>query len=502
MIREGDLLAGKYRVEALLGAGGMGYVVSATHEQLQQRVAVKLLVPELAEDRDAAARFLREARAAVRIQSEHVARVLDVGEHSDGAPFMVMEFLSGRDLSHELAALGTLEIGVAIDYVLQACEAVAEAHALGVIHRDLKPANLFLARRADGSPLVKVLDFGVSKAIATDSGSQGPASPSLTAAQSLLGSPAYMSPEQARRPKTVDIRTDVWSLGIVLYEFLSGHTPFPGDAPLEVLTAAVSDPMPSLVAVRPDVPRELEAVIAKCLEKKADDRYQSVAEFAQALAPFAAVASRPSISRIAGILRSSSPPGTGAPVPSGSTLRSAGTPVPDSDTELSPRGAVTPPAREKETQMDWGKSESGARRSRRRVVAAVLALCLLLAGGIALQRAGERQASPVPSNAAGAEPARAQAKQPVLTPGEGTPVEPPIVSGPGNSPVLTPVLPESARGGSVAASAPAASGAVTKPVARTPAAAKAPPTTKAPAAKTRVSDAPPPNEEDPLEERR
>src|SRR4029077_12495153 len=154
----GALLAGKYRVERLLGAGGMGYVVAAIHEQLDQRVAVKLLVPELCEDKDAVLRFLREARAAVRIQSEHVARVLDVDELETGAPYMVMEFLSGHDLAHVLFEGDQLETRTAIDYRLQACEAVAEAHSLGVIHRDLKPANLFLTHRPDGSPLVKVLD--------------------------------------------------------------------------------------------------------------------------------------------------------------------------------------------------------------------------------------------------------------------------------------------------------------------------------------------------------
>ena len=484
MIREGDLLAGKYRVESLLGAGGMGYVVSAIHEQLEQRVAVKALVPELAEDRDAAARFLREARAAVRIQSEHVARVLDVGEHTDGSPFMVMEFLSGRDLSHELAALGQFEIGVAIDYVLQACEAVAEAHVIGVIHRDLKPANLFLTRRADGSPFVKVLDFGVSKAIATDSGMR-PQSPTLTAAQSLLGSPAYMSPEQARRPKSVDARTDIWSLGIVLFEFLTGRTPFPGDAPLEVLTAAVSDPMPSLFAIRPDIPRELEAVVAKCLEKKPEDRFQSVAEFANALAPFAAHVSRPSISRIAGILRSSMPPQD-----SSSTLRSAsaGPAAPDSDTELSPLAAVTPGPREKDnTQMDWGKSESGARRSRRRIAVAVGAACVLLGiAALLLHQSGEQAASPVPSSGSSVATGAQAAKPNVV------PVEAPSVSAVAPAEPLPSELPLVA--------APRAASA--DPSVRAPAAVR--PVTKSRPAVKPPTEAPsrPQDDEDPLEERR
>jgi serine/threonine protein kinase len=400
MVSEGDLLAGKYRVERVLGEGGMGYVVSAMHEQLEQRVAVKLLVPELAKDRDAAARFLREARAAVRIQSEHVARVLDVGELADGAPYLVMEFLSGRDLALELDVRETFPIGIAIDYVLQACEAVAEAHALGVIHRDLKPANLFLSHRADGSPLVKVLDFGISKAMTSQSGGVN-ASPSLTAAQSLLGSPAYMSPEQARRPKTVDTRTDIWALGVVLYEFLGGETPFVGDAPLEVLTAAVSEPMPSLRALRPEVPPELEAVIGKCLEKKPENRYQTVADFADALKPFAPTESFRSITRISRILRSQLPPAAGA---SSTTLRSSTFPVnPEADTEVksSSAEATSNDDSQKDTKMDWGRSESGIRRSRRRAAAALAAMLgLALIAWLGWRRAGERPPSSPPLEAA------------------------------------------------------------------------------------------------------
>jgi serine/threonine-protein kinase len=423
MIREGDLLAAKYRVERVLGEGGMGYVVAAIHEQLHQRVAVKFLAPELCENQDAAHRFLREARAAVRIQSEHVARVLDVGELEDGAPYMVMEFLSGNDLSREIQARGTFEIATAIDYVLQASEAVAEAHSIGLIHRDLKPANLFLARRPDGSPLVKVLDFGISKALTPESSSKD--HPSLTAAQSLLGSPAYMSPEQARRPKTVDARTDIWSFGVILYEFLTGSTPWKGDHPLEVLTAAVSDPIPSLVELRPDVPRELEAVIAKCLAKKPEDRHQTIAELAQALAPFAPAASMSSISRISGILRSAPAPGD-----SSTTLKSFPADA-SADTEHMPSGSVsgasgpsgsahTP---QKDTHAGWGKSQSGIRRSRLRVALAVGAVVALFGLTIFLlaPRESARFSEEKPDAASAAGPAAIAATREV------TKLEPPTV---------------------------------------------------------------------------
>jgi serine/threonine protein kinase len=294
-VQEGELLAGKYRIERHLGQGGMGYVVSAVHEQLHQRVAVKFLSKDHAKSPGASERFLREARAAVRIQSEHVARVLDVAELDAGEPYIVMEFLLGNDLEAELMRHGTFELTVAIDYVLQACVAVAEAHTLGLVHRDLKPANLFLTRRADGSPLVKVLDFGISKALSSDEQS-GHAS--LTAAQSILGSPAYMSPEQARKPKSVDMRTDIWSLGVILFQFLSGDTPFTGDTPLSILAAAFVEPVPDLDALRPGLPAGIEQVVRRCLEKNPDQRFQTVAELAVALEPFADRASVPSIARI------------------------------------------------------------------------------------------------------------------------------------------------------------------------------------------------------------
>ncbi|HEY6561597.1 MAG TPA: protein kinase [Polyangiaceae bacterium] len=342
MVQTGDVLAGKYRVERVLGKGGMGFVVAAIHTQLDERVAVKFLMPELCQQEEPVARFLREARAAVRIRSEHVARVLDVGVLDDGAPYMVMEYLDGQDLSAELDRRMQLGVHEAVDYVLQACEAIAEAHARGIVHRDLKPANLFLSRRPDGSPLVKVLDFGISKAIVSDA--EAPAS--LTATQSLLGSPHYMSPEQVRKPKMVDARTDIWSLGVILYELLTGSLPFSAENAMSVLAAVVSDPTPRLRETRPDIPEGLEAIVMRCLSKEPAQRYADVAEFAEALAPFAPPSAVPSIKRISGVLRGGLEVST-PPRASGSSAQSA-LPEPAKEqqtlvSESGPRGISTDP---------------------------------------------------------------------------------------------------------------------------------------------------------------
>src|SRR4051794_37656982 len=200
-VKEGELLAGKYRVDKVLGVGGMGVVVAAHHIQLDDRVAIKFLLPETLGNGDAVMRFAREARAAVKIKSEHVARVTDVGTLENGAPYMVMEYLEGGDLAAWLQDRGRLPVELAVDLLLQACEAIAEAHAIGIVHRDLKPANLFVARLPGGVQSVKVLDFGISK-MTGFSASGGESSATKTSA--LLGSPLYMSPEQMRSSKDVD----------------------------------------------------------------------------------------------------------------------------------------------------------------------------------------------------------------------------------------------------------------------------------------------------------
>jgi serine/threonine-protein kinase len=282
-VQPGSLLADKYEVRQILGEGGMGVVVEARHVGLDQRVAVKFLLPEVAEHQDAAERFRREARAAVKITSEHVARVIDVGSTDDGIPYMVMEFLHGHDLSDELRSTGPLPIAEAVGWVLQACEAVAEAHAAGIIHRDLKPANLFLHRKADGTRIVKVLDFGISKSI--PGGSLDDLA--LTSTAALIGSPLYMSPEQMHSAKNVDVRTDIWALGAILYQLLTGRPPYVAESLPQLCSALLNDVPPSLNSLRSEVPVGLENVVLGALAKDKAERYPSVAEFASALGEFA-----------------------------------------------------------------------------------------------------------------------------------------------------------------------------------------------------------------------
>ncbi|WP_437805520.1 serine/threonine-protein kinase [Sorangium sp. So ce1078] len=301
LVRQGQVIAGKYRVERVIGIGGMGVVVAATHLQLEEQVAIKLLLPAAAHSRTLAERFVREARAAVKVKSEHVARVTDVGTLESGTPYMVMEYLSGSDLAEALRAGGPMPPQAAVEYVLQACEALAEAHAAGIIHRDLKPANLFLTRRADGSPCVKVLDFGISK-VAT-----GGSDPRITDTKAVMGSPLYMSPEQLKSSRDVDARTDIWSLGVILFELLAGAPPFDG-ATMPQLCVAIMQGIPRpLASFRPDVPPALEAVILRCLEKLPERRFRDVGALAEALAPFVTGRARFSVDRISGISRSSAP---------------------------------------------------------------------------------------------------------------------------------------------------------------------------------------------------
>jgi serine/threonine-protein kinase len=294
-----DVLADKYRIERELGRGGMGIVLAATHLQLEERVAIKFLLPELASDPTLVARFLREGRAVIKIRSEHVVRVRDVATLPGGTPYLVMEYLQGKNFEELLEEQGRLPSETAVDHILQATEALAEAHALGMVHRDLKPANLFLVHRADGSPCVKVLDFGIMKA--TDV--KDTANFDNTNSSIVMGSPRYMSPEQMRSTRAIDARADIWALGVILHELITGSAPFDGETMPELLAAILQDPTPPLRKHMPSAPAGLEAVVARCLEKDPAARYPDVAELTEALAPFGSSMARVSADRVARVIR-------------------------------------------------------------------------------------------------------------------------------------------------------------------------------------------------------
>lgn len=275
-VQPGDVIAGKYVIERLLGRGGMGVVFVARQDRLDRRVAIKFLLPEAMSNPSAVARFERESRAAAALLSDHVTRVHDVGHLASGEPYLVMELLLGEDLAEVLQRRGPLPVTEVIDIVVQACDAIAEAHSLGIVHRDLKPANIFLVRRPNGIPTVKVLDFGISKA-------RGTTGASLTGSASLMGSPLYMSPEQVREARTVDGRADIWALGVTLYELLTGQSPFPAQAVGEICAQILTlDPNPPR-HLRPDLPQALDAIVMTCLRKDPSERLGTAGELAAAL---------------------------------------------------------------------------------------------------------------------------------------------------------------------------------------------------------------------------
>jgi serine/threonine-protein kinase len=331
---------------------------------LNQRVAIKFLLPAAVGNPQIIERFAREARAAVQIQSEHVARVIDVGTLPTGSPYMVMEFLEGTDLAEAIEKGGAMPVAQAVSYVLQACEALAEAHALGIVHRDLKPANLFLARRAGRDSIVKVLDFGISK-----TNEKGPSG--LTQTSAVMGSPFYMAPEQMMSSKDVDPRADIWALGIILYELLTGAPPFVADTMAEIVFMVTQRDAPPLVTKRADVPPELAEAIARCMLREPAQRYANVAKLAAALAPFGPPRSDISVERISRVLGASVPP-------SG--------------------GEAHAPHRMHATASTWANSQAGMRRPTKASLAIVLAVgaCVLVLGSAILWRAlRTRDAAPV-----------------------------------------------------------------------------------------------------------
>jgi eukaryotic-like serine/threonine-protein kinase len=284
----GDVVAGKYRLERMLGEGGTGLVVLARHVTLGQPVAIKFLRPALATN-EVILRFEREARAISRLESEYIVAVLDVGQLPDGDPFMVMEHLEGQDLACVIKER-RLSPEAAVDCMVQVCEALREAHASGVIHRDLKPANLFLTQSSDGVPHVKVVDFGISKV--TDPRMLGKNVSDVTNASTVLGSPRYMAPEQLRSSRDVDARCDVWSVGAVLYQLLSGRLAFDGETNVQASMRVLTSDATPLGQVAPQLPPELCRAVDRCLERDLGRRWGSVAELQDALLPFASERTR------------------------------------------------------------------------------------------------------------------------------------------------------------------------------------------------------------------
>jgi len=364
-VQPGDILLGKYRVEDIIGVGGMGCVVKAAHLYLQQPVAIKILLPQMTQSPGTVARFVREAQAMGQLRSEHIARVMDVGTMPDGVPFMVMEYLDGYDLNQILRHHGPQMPTAVVDLMLQACEGIAEAHAIGIIHRDIKPSNFFITRRPDGSNLLKILDFGISKTAREVS--------ELTGTQTVIGTPTYMAPEQMRQARSTDPRSDVWAMGVVMYQMLAGRPPFEAETYAElVLKVGTDPPAPLHVAL----PNGLHTIVMRCLEKDPKNRIQSVGELSRMLAPFASdpLSAQQSADRAGRILTTPRGSQPGFPLGAGPG-----------------GGGLTPPAL---TPKSWnandGSSLSGSagqvgtqqvRSKRGWVIGGVASLCIAAGGG-------------------------------------------------------------------------------------------------------------------------
>ena len=390
----GDVvLDGKYRVEKVIGVGGMGAVMLATHVALGQRAAFKFLLPSVAREHpEASERFVREARAVCNLRGDHVVRVVDVGRLEGGTAYILMEHLEGADLADHLAKVGPLPIETAVDLVLESCVAIAEAHAVGIVHRDLKPSNLFLAQRPDGSTILKVLDFGISKNVGPDGAD---VRDTLTRPGSVLGSPTYMSPEQIRGSRSVDARADVWALGVILHELLTGHPMFSGETYSAICAAVASDPATPLRCVLPGAPDALEAALLQSVEKAPDRRFASVAELARAIAPFGGTSAGSLALRAARLLRTSD----------------AAVEVPR---PASSQGRITAPS------TLSGIPAPARSRALGRVLVAPLAVAVLVLGAtaiVSLRRAPEPPASPGASLSAPAAAGAASSLAPATSPG-------------------------------------------------------------------------------------
>ncbi len=382
----GEIFANKYRVERVLGEGGMGVVVAAHHLELDQPVAVKFLLDDVAAQEEGAERFRREARAAAKIHSDHVVRVLDVGIMDDGIRYMVMEYLEGRDLSEELAEHKSFSIGAAAGFILEAIDAVGQAHAVDIVHRDLKPANLFLAHRPDGSRRIKVLDFGISKTIGGASTEQL----SLTKTSAWIGSPLYMAPEQMQSARDVDARADIWSLGAILYELISGEPPYMADSLPQLCNLLLTREPESIQSKCPHVPDGLAQVIMGCLVRDREARIQTTTELARGLVQYATTITgssmRSSLLDFTEIQANSLPSSAIGSMPASAYAMSQPA---RSSSSISSMGAsaggavgaateLSHPPLDGGTHAAWGATDSGHRRSSGKIV--ILAVALAAAG--------------------------------------------------------------------------------------------------------------------------
>ncbi len=414
----GVVVGEKYRIERYIAEGGMGVIALGRHVVLDEQLALKFLKPEVvATDTTGtvAGRFVREARATIKIRSEHVPRIFDVATLDNGIPYIVMELLVGEDLDKRLEREGPLPVAFTVDMMLQALEAIAAAHALGMVHRDLKPANVFISRRLDGSLCAKVLDFGIAKLV--EQGAVGKEL-SLTATNAVMGSPRYMAPEQMRGLKDIDGRADIWAIGTTLYELLSGGAPFEGETLTQVCVSVMQDDPVPLVQRRPDIPPELDAIVLRCLQKRPDARFATVAELAHALAPFGSVASgHTSASRIGRVLAGGNPTSEESPVANPMSITTLETPR-----RAAMAGAA--PSDVGLTNTSWGEAAARAPNRRRlwatiSVVAVLSVACTTLAGALVLRRS-----QPIPSPIVAATAAPPPAASLVVDPIPTTPVTP------------------------------------------------------------------------------
>ncbi len=373
----GELIAGRLLVEKVLGSGGMGVVLAARHVELGELVAVKMLRLASGDGR-AFERLRREARAAAKLRGEHVVRVMDVGTLDSGAPYIVMEYVAGKTVAQAREAVGRLAVSTAVDWVLQACEGLAEAHGLGIVHRDIKPSNLLVTSRPDGSRLIKLLDFGIAKSV-----SVSPAT--LTETGGFLGSPLYASPEQVRDARLLDHRTDIWSMGVVLYQLVTGQLPFPSFTATAALASLVADPPVAPRSVMPELPLELERVLLRCLEKDPQKRFATVAELARALEPFGSEAAAGATARVTRILNQAG--------------NQPSEPPPAADSQRTLRASQDGTLASSRTASQvLLQGLGGGRRSKRLQLGWLLAVVAVALLGLGLWARGARQAAALAAN--------------------------------------------------------------------------------------------------------